>query len=80
MASSHALWATRRVPPNQSIEFETKSGILRATTLPRDPSWIELDFPIEPPHPLPDGKASSEYNVVKRALGCNDDDILYIGR
>jgi len=41
---------------------------------------IELDFPKEAPIVLPQGgRSSEEYRIVKEALGCGDDDIVYIG-
>jgi PhzF family phenazine biosynthesis protein len=54
LASAHALWSERRVDPGDSIEFETKSGVL---TCRRQGNRIEMDFPATPPEAAdaPDG-------------------------
>ena len=43
LASAHVLWSEGLEPQSRPIEFDTRSGILRATSL--DDGWIELDFP-----------------------------------
>jgi PhzF family phenazine biosynthesis protein len=48
LASAHVLWTEGRVPPASTINFHTKSGLLKAA---RRGSLIELDFPSEPPQP-----------------------------
>ncbi|MBN1478104.1 PhzF family phenazine biosynthesis protein [Candidatus Sumerlaeota bacterium] len=48
LASAHTLWELGRVPPDQTIVFQSASGPLTAT---RDGGWIELDFPSDPPEP-----------------------------
>jgi predicted PhzF superfamily epimerase YddE/YHI9 len=46
LASAHVLWSEGYVQATEAIRFQTKSGLLTAT---RKESWIELDFPVEPP-------------------------------
>ncbi len=46
LASAHVLWSEGYAPAAEDIQFHTKSGLLKAT---RKESWIELDFPVEPP-------------------------------
>jgi PhzF family phenazine biosynthesis protein len=46
LASAHTLWELERVPPEQTIVFQSASGPLTAT---REGEWIELDFPADPP-------------------------------
>jgi len=54
LATAHILWETGSIPREQSVEFQTRSG--RLTCAGHD-SWIEMDFPAEPPvhacDPLP---------------------------
>ena len=42
LSAAHVLWESQRVPADQSIQFQTRSGILHAKSLD---GWIELDFP-----------------------------------
>lgn len=44
LATAHVLWEEGHVPPDQSPQFETRSGPLSAR---RGPHGIELDFPRE---------------------------------
>ncbi|TWT32721.1 PhzF family phenazine biosynthesis protein [Blastopirellula retiformator] len=44
LAASHFLWETGKAAPEQTIEFNTRSGVLTATKVG---SRIELDFPID---------------------------------
>ena len=46
LAAAHILWETASVPHEQPVTFETRSGRL---TCIQDGSWIEMDFPSEPP-------------------------------
>ena len=68
LASSHVLWETGEVRPDETIRFHTKSGLLSAT---RDGDWIELDFPAtpvsacDPPLALIDGLGVSPVFVGK---------------
>jgi PhzF family phenazine biosynthesis protein len=48
LASAHVLWTEGQVPPASTINFYTKSGLLKAV---RKNGLIELDFPLEPPLP-----------------------------
>lgn len=50
LASAHILWETAQRPPSASARFHTRSGLLTAR---RRESWIELDFPAEPPEADP---------------------------
>ena len=51
LASAHILWETARAPSDHPIIFATRSGQLTCT---RRDSWIEMDFPSEPPEPAED--------------------------
>ena len=68
LASAHVLWEEGHLPPGEPAVFHTRSGRLSAE--PRG-EWIEMDFPAEPPDPIPapDGLAA--------ALGA---DPAYVGR
>jgi PhzF family phenazine biosynthesis protein len=46
LASAHVLWETGRIPVTDSIQFETRSGLLTASR--RKDSTVELDLPAEP--------------------------------
>ena len=48
LASAHTLWESGQLPPGQTAEFHTKSGLLTAT---RAGEWIELNFPATPSEP-----------------------------
>lgn len=43
LATAHVLWSEGHEPRSRPLEFGTRSGTLRATSL--DDGWIELDFP-----------------------------------
>ncbi len=45
LATTHVLWETGRVRPDQVISFTTLSGLLNAS---RQGQTIELDFPLKP--------------------------------
>ena len=45
LATAHALWQERRLAPEATARFHTRSGVLTAA---RRGDWIELDFPAEP--------------------------------
>ncbi len=49
LATAHVLWKTRRLAPDETARFDTRSGELRAVRL--DDGAIELDFPALPPEP-----------------------------
>jgi len=66
LASAHALWEERLLPPGETARFHTRSGLLTAK---KAGDWIELDFPAtreqksEPPAALLEalGIASPRY-------------------
>lgn len=45
LASAHVLWEDGHVPIDQTICFNTRSGVLKANKVDE---WIELDFPSKP--------------------------------
>ena len=47
-ATAHALWETGRLARTATARFQTRSGLLTATS---QEGWIELDFPSLPPLP-----------------------------
>ena len=47
LAAAHAMYSTGRVPPEQRIEFTTKSGVLTCSV---DDGLIQMDFPAETPY------------------------------
>ncbi|MBS1707409.1 MAG: PhzF family phenazine biosynthesis protein [Armatimonadetes bacterium] len=51
LASAHYLWESGEVPRDKTIEFETRSGILTATssTGAGGPFQLTLDFPVDRP-------------------------------
>lgn len=82
LASSHALWATGRVDENDKIYFETRSGTLCAVKN-KGSSWIQLDFPSEPPVPLDEVAGIDTKEVIstlKQGLRCQESDLLYVGK
>ncbi|HSL71790.1 MAG TPA: PhzF family phenazine biosynthesis protein [Longimicrobiales bacterium] len=48
LASAHVLWEDGHLRPDETAEFDTRSGRLRAM---RDHGWITLDFPAK--HAVP---------------------------
>ena len=50
LASAHVLWTEGYASTGQAIEFETKSGILKAKY---QDDWIELDFPVNRSQDIP---------------------------
>ena len=75
LASAHMLWETQHVPPDQTLRFHTKSGVLTAD---RRGDWIELDFParIETPAPAPEGLAAALGLTAPRHVGRFNNDYL----
>jgi PhzF family phenazine biosynthesis protein len=49
LASSHALFETGRLKPEEIARFFTRSGVLTAK---QDHGWIELNFPVTPVEPV----------------------------
>ena len=68
LASAHVLWDEGHLPRGEPAVFHTRSGRLSAEL---HGEWIEMDFPAEPPDPVPapDGLAA--------ALGAEP---AYVGR
>ena len=58
LASAHVLWEEGHLPPDAPAVFHTRSGRLSAELRG---GWIEMDFPAEPPDPVPspDGLAAA---------------------
>jgi PhzF family phenazine biosynthesis protein len=48
LAAAHALWEAKLLRGDQEARFHTLSGLLTAR---REGSWIEMDFPSNPPRP-----------------------------
>ena len=48
LASAHVLYETNEAGADATIQFHTKSGLLKANRRGR---WVELDFPSQPPLP-----------------------------
>ena len=68
LASAHTLWETGAVATGETIEFDTRSGILSAR---RSGEWIELDFPATPEE---EGICNID---LERALGATP---TYVGK
>jgi PhzF family phenazine biosynthesis protein len=49
LASAHVLWEQAHLPPDQPARFHTRSGLLEAK---KNDSWIEMDFPANPPRQI----------------------------
>ena len=49
LAGAHVLWEAGHLKPDERARFHTRSGLLTAQ---RKGTWIELDFPVEPPEPV----------------------------
>lgn len=49
LASAHVLWEEGHLPFDQPARFHTRSGILEAV---KNNSWIEMNFPANPPNPI----------------------------
>ncbi len=64
LASAHVLWATGELALDEPARFHTRSGLL---TSRRVGELIELDFPANPPAPLPD--AARMLEALGAALG-----------
>jgi PhzF family phenazine biosynthesis protein len=69
LASAHVLWETKRLQPEQTANFHTRSGRLTAT---RRGDAIALDFPAKPPKECapPDGLLSA-LGVAAQYVGLN---------
>ena len=51
LASAHVLWEERHLRNEETVRFQTRSGMLTAT---REPDLIWLDFPASPSQPAPE--------------------------
>jgi PhzF family phenazine biosynthesis protein len=74
LATAHVLWDGGLLHPDETADFETRGGALRAT---RDGDWITLDFPAQPAHPVdvpPD--LIEALGVEPRAVARSDLDYL----
>ena len=49
LASAHILWETGKAARDESVRFNTRSGVLGAS---REGGWIVLDFPSLPTEPV----------------------------
>ncbi len=61
LAAAHALWTEGVAPPEEAIEFHTRSGLLTAS---RNAGQIELDFPA-----IPATQATEPVDALLQALG-----------
>jgi len=68
LASAHVLWTEGYASTGQSIQFETKSGILTAKY---QNEWIELDFPANRSQDIP------PITKLRDALGVQLRTVLY---
>ncbi len=68
LASSHVLWESGLLKPDQQARFFTRSGLLTAE---RQGNWIELNFPTTPP------EATDAPDGLLQALGV---DATYVGK
>jgi PhzF family phenazine biosynthesis protein len=67
LASAHILWKTNRLAPDKPAIFTTRSGQLTCT---RRDTWIEMDFPAEPPEPAEDpGNLLAALNIPGQVVG-----------
>lgn len=74
LASAHVLWELGRLAPEESVRFQTLSGILVAR---KNGSEIELDFPSKPVVVAPAPESLLDALGVKaRFIGKNDFDYL----
>jgi PhzF family phenazine biosynthesis protein len=60
LASAHVLYETRRLQPDMTARFHTRSGLLTAAM---DEGWIEMNFPALPP------RVTDAPRELLRALG-----------
>jgi PhzF family phenazine biosynthesis protein len=76
LASSHILWESGHLKPEEQARFYTRSGLLLASR--KEGGRIELDFPLRPiTGTLPDQKPVAEALGVKvRFAGVSVEDVL----
>lgn len=68
LASSHALWEEGHLKPAEQARYYTRSGLLTAN---KKGSWIEMDFPSEPPQPAESDPALQGLGASWKWLGKN---------
>ncbi len=75
LASAHALWEERLLPPGETARFQTRSGLLTAK---QNGGWIELDFPTTPAQPAeaPAGLLEALGVTSPRYIGRNKFDFI----
>ena len=75
LASAHMLWEEGEARSDARLSFQTRSGVLTAR---REGSWIELDFPAEPPAPETSYpiELRDALNVLPRYVGRNRFDFI----
>jgi PhzF family phenazine biosynthesis protein len=74
LASAHLLWERGLAPQDESIRFQTRSGVLTCT---RAGGKIELDFPAEPAVPIPPmAELSLALGAEPMSLGRNRFDLI----
>jgi len=57
LATCHVLWSEGHLSNEQPAKFYTRSGVLTARILG---DWIELNFPANPSHPIPEPAGLAE--------------------
>lgn len=72
LATAHVLWTTGTVPADRTIEFRTRSGVLRVRRL--DDGRIELDFPA-----IATATASLPHDLANH-LGLQAQDLVHSAR
>ena len=74
LASAHYLWEAGDLPSSAPALFDTASGLLRAE---KRGSWIEMDFPSEPPEPVdPPREILEALGITPKFVGKNRFDYL----
>lgn len=75
LATAHIIWETEMVGPDESLQFETRSGMLTAR---REGGWIALDFPASPPQSASPPKGLLESLGLREYtyIGSNGSDYL----
>jgi predicted PhzF superfamily epimerase YddE/YHI9 len=74
LASAHVLWQEGLARPDETIRFQTLSGVLTAKQKGEE---IELDFPLEPEEPIdPPANLGKALGVPLKYVGKNRFDFL----
>jgi len=78
LASAHVLWDEGHLDPDAPACFRTRSGLLTAR---RRGGAIELDFPAQPAHPVPEPDSLADaLGVPIEEVGRNVADLLVVLR